>query len=107
LLKVDSFKSKFRQRGGQWETVEFKVEGPDLNIDFEGCVDPAQKKADFKFDLKAASVGLNLSVWGPLDKPEFKPEVSATVGGGIRESLFRLSEFLGSAYPVNTAGIGG
>ncbi|MDD4003871.1 MAG: hypothetical protein PHW69_01540 [Elusimicrobiaceae bacterium] len=102
-FKVDSLKTRFRQRARQWETMEFAAAGPDLKLDFEGCVDPGRKEGDFKLDMKAGSAGLELAVWGPLDNPEFKPEVSSTVGSVLRDSLRSLRMFLDTRYPVSTA----
>ncbi|MFA6583271.1 MAG: hypothetical protein WCS77_03155, partial [Elusimicrobiaceae bacterium] len=98
-LAMDSLVFKFRQRDGVWENLEFHADGPKADLDFEGYVECLNRKGDFEIGIKMAETKFGLSLWGDLDKPEFKPEVSDYMSNGVRKSLAEFKRFLESKYP--------
>jgi len=99
-IEMESFGAAFRLDDSELAVKDIALRTNFLTLDAALAIDGPAKTADARLKAEIGSSKLELSASGPLNNPELKPLLSATLSAKLKEALLAAENGLLKIFPV-------
>jgi hypothetical protein len=99
-IEMESLSASFRLDDSLLAVKDIALRTNFLNLEAALSIDGQAKTADARLKAEIGSNKLELSAAGPLNNPELKPLLSATLSSKLKEALLGVERSLLKVFPV-------